>query len=101
VFLPTQQWTWKGDWWISGRSQTYTHTQLPNRRSCWYGGNPPPAGNNDPLLNMQAASSYHPGGVNVAFMDGSVRFIKSNISPYLWYAIATPNQGEQIDSSGF
>src|SRR5262249_50266785 len=27
---PNQGWTWKGDWWISGQSATYSHTQLPN-----------------------------------------------------------------------
>ena len=29
---------------------------------------------------MVAASSYHPGGVNVLFMDGSVHFIKNSVS---------------------
>ena len=31
-----QNWTWKGDWWASGQSATYSHTQLPNRTSCYY-----------------------------------------------------------------
>ena len=99
------QWTWKGDWWVSGNSCTYSHTQLPNRASCYYGtgvgaGNLY-SGQGNGVVNMLAASSYHPGGVNTVFADGSVRFIKDVISPYIWYAIATPQGRESIDMSGF
>jgi prepilin-type N-terminal cleavage/methylation domain-containing protein/prepilin-type processing-associated H-X9-DG protein len=91
----TAQWTWKGDWWILGTSSTYSHTQLPNRNACFYNTG------QHPVLHMLSASSYHPGGVNCVFGDGSVRFIKNAISPYLWYAIATPAGRETIDMSGF
>ena len=37
---------------------------------------------------MVGASSLHPGGVNVLFGDGLVRFIKSTINYIPWYAIA-------------
>jgi len=35
-------------------------------------------------IAVQSASSYHPGGINVAFADGSVKFLKDTIStlPY-------------------
>jgi prepilin-type processing-associated H-X9-DG protein len=96
-----QNWTWKGDWWASGQSATYTHTQLPNRTSCYYSdygtmGQPLAA-----LLNVLAASSRHPGGVNVAFADGSVRFIKSSVSPQAWYAIATVAGNEVVSSDAY
>jgi prepilin-type N-terminal cleavage/methylation domain-containing protein/prepilin-type processing-associated H-X9-DG protein len=91
----SQNWTWKGDWWISGQSATYTHTQTPNRKSCYYPNFGQPGAT---ALNVLAASSRHPGGVNVAFADGSVKFVKSTVNPFAWYAIATPNRGEVISA---
>ena len=38
--------------------------------------------------------SYHAGGVNVALMDGSVRFISSTIEPETWRALGTRDGGE-------
>lgn len=38
--------------------------------------------------NQQVASrSQHPGGVHVAFLDGSVRFIVDEVDPGLWHAM--------------
>ncbi len=37
------------------------------------------------------ASSQHPGGVNVSFSDGSVRFVKSTISSWSYVAGGSPN----------
>jgi prepilin-type N-terminal cleavage/methylation domain-containing protein/prepilin-type processing-associated H-X9-DG protein len=93
-----QSWTWKGDWWASGESATYSHTQLPNRSSCYYSdfGQPQSAG-----INNLAASSRHPGGVNVAFADGSVRFVKSSVAPAAWYGIATINGNEVVSADSF
>ncbi len=86
---------WKGEWWAWGPSQIYSHTNLPNRTACEYQDS-----NLDwrATITLQNASSYHPGGVNVLFMDGSVRFIKSSVSYQAWYAIATPDNGETISS---
>ena len=50
---------------------------------------------------MAAASSNHPGGVNVLFMDGSVHFVKSSVSYQAWYGIATPNNGEVVGSDQY
>jgi prepilin-type processing-associated H-X9-DG protein/prepilin-type N-terminal cleavage/methylation domain-containing protein len=43
-----------------------------------------------------AARSRHPGGVNVAFCDGSARFISNNIVPLTWQQLGTSQGGEAI-----
>ncbi len=40
------------------------------------------------------ARSYHPGGVNAALMDASVRFVSSNVDLAVWRAEATRDGGE-------
>ena len=46
-------------------------------------------------------SSNHPGGVNVAFMDGSVRFVKNSVSLPTWWALGTRNGGEVVSSDSY
>jgi prepilin-type N-terminal cleavage/methylation domain-containing protein/prepilin-type processing-associated H-X9-DG protein len=41
-----------------------------------------------------AARSWHPGGVNVLFGDGDVRFVRSGVDMSVWRAIGTRNGGE-------
>jgi prepilin-type N-terminal cleavage/methylation domain-containing protein/prepilin-type processing-associated H-X9-DG protein len=93
-----QQWQWKGEWWGYGPTMIYSHTQTPNRTSCVYHDiNQDGRG----TITMIGASSNHPGGVNVLFMDGSVRFIRSTVNYQAWYALATPTSGEPIDSRSY
>ncbi|WZP00887.1 DUF1559 domain-containing protein [Isosphaeraceae bacterium EP7] len=47
------------------------------------------------------ASSAHPGGVNVLFADGSVKFIKSTISRLTWWGLGTRSGGEILSSDSF
>jgi prepilin-type N-terminal cleavage/methylation domain-containing protein/prepilin-type processing-associated H-X9-DG protein len=47
------------------------------------------------------ASSNHPGGCNVLFGDGSVKFIKSSISYPTWWALGTRNGGEVISADAY
>ncbi len=93
-----QEWSWKGEWWAYGASMIYSHTQLPNRTNCLYHDIVVDARG---TITMVAASSNHPGGVNVMFMDGTVRFIKNSVNYLPWYAIATPNGGEAVSSDSF
>jgi len=46
---------------------------------------------------VSAARSRHPGGVNAAMCDGSVRFFSNTISLNLWQALGTMNGAEAID----
>ncbi len=68
-----------GDTWFwSGMSRTlYGHTQSPNGEvpDCLHAG-----------IGMTTARSTHPGGVNAAMTDGSVRFVKSSIALPTWRA---------------
>ena len=53
------------------------------------------------LDGIVTVSSNHPGGVNVCFADGSVRFVKSSVNYLTWYAIATPHNGEAVGSDSY
>jgi prepilin-type N-terminal cleavage/methylation domain-containing protein/prepilin-type processing-associated H-X9-DG protein len=93
-----QQWQWKGEWWGYGATMIYSHTQTPNRTSCIYHDiNEDSRG----TITMWPASSNHPGGVNVLFMDGTVKFIKSVVDYRTWYALATPNNREALSSDSY
>ena len=48
-----------------------------------------------------AWAKARPGGVNMAFADGSVHFIKSTVSPQSYSALATPGGGEVISSDSY
>jgi len=93
-----QAFSWKGEWWAYGGGMIYSHTITPNRVACQYQDQNADWRGTITAIN---ASSYHPGGVNVGFMDGSVRFVKSTVNYQSWYAIATPNGGEVVSSDSF
>jgi prepilin-type N-terminal cleavage/methylation domain-containing protein/prepilin-type processing-associated H-X9-DG protein len=48
-----------------------------------------------------AARSYHPGGANGAFADGSVHFFKNSINPTTWLALGTRAGGEIVSSDAY
>jgi prepilin-type N-terminal cleavage/methylation domain-containing protein/prepilin-type processing-associated H-X9-DG protein len=47
-------------------------------------------------VSGETATSFHPSGVNFAFADGSVRFIKDSISSWNWRQVATYQDGNCI-----
>jgi prepilin-type N-terminal cleavage/methylation domain-containing protein/prepilin-type processing-associated H-X9-DG protein len=50
--------------------------------------------NGGPTFAAVTARSYHPGGVNALFGDGSVRFLKSTIAGPTWRALGSIAGGE-------
>jgi prepilin-type N-terminal cleavage/methylation domain-containing protein/prepilin-type processing-associated H-X9-DG protein len=54
-----------------------------------------------PTYMALAASSFHPGGVNAAFADGSVRFVKNSVSGFVWRALGTIAGGEVVSSDQY
>ncbi len=47
------------------------------------------------------ARSFHPGGVNAAMMDGSVRFFKDSINQAAWRALGTRSGGEVVGADSY
>jgi len=76
--------------WLYGYHSTtsYWHSGPPNSRSCMF----------PPSRIMTTANSNHTNGVNVCFLDGSVKFIPNSISLTTWRAIGTRNLGEVVGS---
>jgi len=74
----------------------YNHTMVPNTPWWDCGIN----GSNFTTAHI-AARSYHPGGVNVGFVDGSVHFIKNSINPVSWQALGSRAGGEVLSSDAY
>ena len=54
-----------------------------------------------PLYGAITARSYHLGGVNAFFGDGSVRFVKSTVDGMVWRSLGTVAGGEVIGSDQY
>jgi prepilin-type N-terminal cleavage/methylation domain-containing protein/prepilin-type processing-associated H-X9-DG protein len=54
-----------------------------------------------PTFAAVTARSYHPGGVNVLFGDGTVRYIKNSINGLTWRALGTIAFGEVISADAY
>jgi prepilin-type processing-associated H-X9-DG protein len=48
-----------------------------------------------------ASRSRHPGGVNTLYSDGSVRFTKNTINPWVWVGLGTIAGGEVISADQY
>jgi prepilin-type processing-associated H-X9-DG protein len=79
------------EWFLGHKyASMYDHALKPNNRSCgfdgWQGA------------GAIAASSYHPGGVNVCFGDGRVHFFSDSVDKKIWEAFGTRQGGETVDN---
>jgi prepilin-type N-terminal cleavage/methylation domain-containing protein/prepilin-type processing-associated H-X9-DG protein len=89
------------DWLLfsCGKGGGYGHIMTPNSKACWFNTGDVGQGGTD---NTEvSASSYHASGVNVALLDGSVRFVKTSVSNQTWWALATKAGGEVIDANSY
>jgi len=48
----------------------------------------------DATRSVVTSRSHHAGGVSVCFMDGSVRFLRSDVDASTWQALGTRNSGD-------
>jgi prepilin-type N-terminal cleavage/methylation domain-containing protein/prepilin-type processing-associated H-X9-DG protein len=94
--------TWNGSHGGTLNFNAYDHWNTPNKWSCLSSDSPGSIQNSPgSWTDAITATSNHPSGVNVAFCDGSVRFVKDSISPQTWWALGTRNIGEVIDASSY
>lgn len=91
-------------WLLSGFHFTnYNHCMTPNPRSydCSFDRGIEDYNGRTIHSGTFAATSYHPGGVNVMLMDGSVRFQKDGISMSIWKSLSTRDGGEVISRDAY
>ncbi len=83
-------WGGRGSVWMwGGYGHTlYNHIMTPNDHTCQNGG-----GYQE---GVWTASSGHPSGLNLLFVDGHCRFIRSSVPLSIWRGLGTSNGGELI-----
>jgi prepilin-type N-terminal cleavage/methylation domain-containing protein/prepilin-type processing-associated H-X9-DG protein len=100
-----EQWAGAYPSWLMW--QSYNHFGTPNQINCTNTSDPNDAAGSNPVgyyvtpIGSAPPGSNHPGGVNCAFADGSVHFIKNTISPPTWWALGSRNLGEVVSSDAY
>jgi prepilin-type N-terminal cleavage/methylation domain-containing protein/prepilin-type processing-associated H-X9-DG protein len=87
------QWNWA--------CNNYNHYNTPNKLTCMLPAEISPPGTWGGQDAASPPTSNHPGGVNMAFTDGSVRFLKDSVNPQTFWAIGTRNGGETVSSDSY
>jgi prepilin-type processing-associated H-X9-DG protein len=93
-------WDQKGDDWMHNncaQGGCYSHIMNPNKRACFFSDET----SSHTYYTIVGASSNHPGGVNVGFLDGSVKFVKDSVSQATWWAISTKAGGEVVSADSY
>ena len=83
-----------GRCWLSGwapTGPTYMHVKQPNSNHCHFSHS---FSTGDFIVTP---TSNHPGGVNVAFADGHVRFIPDGVDSRVWWAMGSRNGRDSIE----
>jgi prepilin-type N-terminal cleavage/methylation domain-containing protein/prepilin-type processing-associated H-X9-DG protein len=93
-------WCQKGDDWMHNncaQGGCYSHIMSPNKQACFFSDET----SSHTYYTIVGPSSNHPGGVNVGFLDGSVRFVKDSVGQSVWWAISTKAGGEVVSADSF
>ncbi len=72
----------------------YCHSEPPNVKM-------PDCGDTSIVVGFTYARSWHSGGVNTCFADGSVKFIKNSISQQTWAVLGTRSGGEVFSADSY
>jgi len=103
----------RGDTWSDSRcafnymAYTPPNSKIPDQvdgsKDCNYPfqTNPPCRVGNGSQPDYAAARSFHSGGVNVLFADGSVKFIKNSVNLETWRSLSTKDGGEIVSSDQY
>ena len=88
-------WSSDGDW---GITQTQINFDITTWPACV---DPATSGSPACWKNTRGFRSYHPGGVNFAFVDSAVKFISENIDQKVYRAISTRASDEVVDQGSY
>ena len=91
--------SWDGNTGWNLDFNSYNHWNTPNKFGCT-ASNTWDALTGGPM-DAIPPTSFHPGGINASFCDGSVHFIKDSVGVQTWWALGTRNQGETISSDQY
>jgi prepilin-type N-terminal cleavage/methylation domain-containing protein/prepilin-type processing-associated H-X9-DG protein len=97
--------------WVDGavHETGFTTAWTPNRRIVRPGGDPRQdldligrrESTGGPTFAAVTSRSYHPGGVNCLFGDGSVRFLKDSVDGNTWRGLGTVGGGEVLSGDAY
>jgi len=87
--------------WAQGMFGHTLGTTLLAPNPAYYNCNMESWGGDFDAPGMYNLSSFHPGGANVAFADGSVRFLKSSTAMNIIWALGSKSGGEAISSDSY
>jgi prepilin-type N-terminal cleavage/methylation domain-containing protein/prepilin-type processing-associated H-X9-DG protein len=99
---PAQSSTMGYQWWSAYPgyvNSNFNHVGTPNTRQCQSSGNTDSWGMDN--YGTASPNSMHPGGVNVGFADGSVKFIKDSVSLQAWWGLGTRANGDIVSSDAY
>jgi prepilin-type N-terminal cleavage/methylation domain-containing protein/prepilin-type processing-associated H-X9-DG protein len=98
--------------WCNGNTffDAFTTALTPNRPTL--PGNPTTPASHADLVSMDeddggptysavTTRSYHPGGANALFGDGSVHFVKDSVAWTTWRALGTVSGGEVVSADAY